>query len=96
MTDNKACPSSFEIGDKYYECEMGINIECTVCSKPECIGDGTWVWTALDDVGNRIDYRWTEGISDCYGPRLYTSPQYCRIVGGVPVFVTSNGAVITA
>lgn len=76
----------FEIGDVFYECEMGMNIEARFTSKPvshvEQMHDGPrtqWTWTAENTQnGQVINYLLTEGLSH-YGPRLYTQPEYVRV-----------------
>lgn len=76
----------FNIGDIFYECEMGMNIEAKVTSIPELEVDGdgrkSWSWMAENTQnGDEISYRLTEGLSH-YGPRLYTKPQYIHVSEG--------------
>jgi hypothetical protein len=85
----------FKIGDVFYECEAGINIEARV-TEPPVEGAGfegkrQWRWKAVNTQnGQEIDYLITEGLSH-YGPRLYRSPQYCGYVGGEIVFPLLGG-----
>lgn len=68
------------VGEVFYECEAGMNIEARVISIPvEDAGvDGKrrWSWKAENTQnGSVIDYVLTEGLSH-YGPRLYRTPEY--------------------
>lgn len=82
---------NFKIGDVFYECEMGMNIEARVTSEPvatfsEGLDKRQWTWTAENTQnGKQINYLLTEGMSH-YGPRLYRMPQYCRMVNGEMTF----------
>lgn len=81
---------ALRIGDVFYECEMGMNIEARVTSEPvetgELDGKRQWRWTAENTQnGKVINYLLTEGMSH-YGPRLYRIPQYCRMVDGEMTF----------
>lgn len=81
---------NFKIGDIFYECEMGMNIEAKVTSLPivKTTDDGReqirWMAVNTQD-GSEISYLLTSGMSQ-YGPRLYTQPQYCRVKDGVMTF----------
>lgn len=82
---------AFKIGDVFYECEAGVNIEARVTSKP-IVGEGhegrkTLSWEAVNTQNDEpISYFLTDGLGH-YGPRIYRQPQYGRIVDGV--WVTS-------
>jgi len=84
-------PSDLKIGDVFYECQSGFNIEARVTSTPESSTDGHegrthWKWTAENTQNDEvINYGLTEGMEH-YGPRLYDSPQYCHMVDGNIVF----------
>lgn len=91
---------TLKVGDVFYECEAGINIEARVTEAPvESIGfedRKQWRWKAVNTQnGKEIDYLLTEGLSH-YGPRLYRSPQYCGWVGGEIVFPLLGGGQINA
>jgi len=78
---------NLNIGDIIYECQYGENIEVRLTSNPvESPGfddHKQWSWTAENTQnGEVINYLVTENLSH-YGPRLYRTPQYCRIVNGV-------------
>lgn len=81
---------AFEIGDIFYECEAGMNIEARVKTKPvsemtDIVGEmrKQWRWTAENtQSGEEIAYLLTDGLS-CYGPRLYRSPQYVMFKDGI-------------
>lgn len=84
--------AAFKIGDVFYECEMGMNIEARVTSDPVSttsaeLGDKRqWRWTAENTQnGETINYLLTEGMSH-YGPRLYRTPQYCKFIDGEMTF----------
>lgn len=71
-------------GDVFYECEMGVNIRARVTTAPmlgeSYEGRKTLSWKAENtENGNLIDYMLTEGLGH-YGPRLYTAPQYCKLI----------------
>lgn len=76
-----------QVGDIFYECEYGTNIEARITSAPvesfsESLGKRQWKWTAENTQnGKVIDYLLTEGLSH-YGPRLYRQPQYIRFEDG--------------
>lgn len=83
-------PATFKVGDIFYECQSGANIEARVIEAPKKLvtGDGQtqWSWAAENTQnGERIDYLMTEGLPH-YGPRLYREPQYCRFHNGELVF----------
>ncbi|MCP4990071.1 MAG: hypothetical protein GY928_29720 [Colwellia sp.] len=91
---SKVEPKDFNVGDKYYECESGYNLELTVLTKPVKSDKNSWTWKAIDDSGKEVDYRLTEGMEH-YGPRLYSTPQYCSLNGeGGFVFKTIHGKII--
>lgn len=75
------------MGDVFYECEAGFNIEARVLTAPvedEKKVDGlrSWTWEAENTQdGSKINYRLTERLSH-YGPRLYRSPQYATFKDG--------------
>ena len=77
--------ASFSIGDVFYECEAGFNIEARVTSVPvetDFDGKRQFSWAAENtQTGENIDYLWTDGLSH-YGPRLYPHPQYTRVAAG--------------
>jgi hypothetical protein len=78
------------VGDIFYECEMFMNVEARVTEAPvpagEMDGRQQWRWKAENtQTGQSISYLLTEGLSH-YGPRLYRTPQYARVVDGKPVF----------
>lgn len=72
--------SQFKLGDVFYECEAGRNIEARVTRVPVAgqHGDGSrfldWVAENTQN-GEEITYRLTENLEH-YGPRLYDQPQY--------------------
>lgn len=77
---------NLKVGDVFYECEMGRNIEARVTEAPVegkgIEGRTTWSWKAVNTQnGKEIDYLITEGYSH-YGPRLYTDPEYVCFVNG--------------
>ena len=77
---------SLKVGDIFYECGGGMNLEARVTEAPvEQEGHGgrrQWRWKAINTQnGQEIDYLLTEGLSH-YGPRLYRGPQYCRVKNG--------------
>lgn len=79
--------AAFSVGQLFYESEAGSNYECIVKTVPvvEYGRDDkrSALWKAVNaQNGEEIAYRVTEGLMH-YGPRLYTMPQYVRIVGGV-------------
>lgn len=77
-------------GDTFYECQSGQNIEATVTSDVIHMG-AVYTWSAVDEEGNELSYRITEGFQH-YGPRLYTSPQYaCFSKERDILFKTVNG-----
>lgn len=78
--------ADFKIGDIFYECECGINIEARVTKEPIEVegfeGRRAWEWEAVNTQnGKKICYKLTEGYSH-YGPRLYTDPEYIQIKNG--------------
>jgi hypothetical protein len=81
---------AFTVGQLFYECESGDNYECVVTTVPVVTvadwDDGDKRQARFKAInaqnGVEIDYLATEGLMH-YGPRLYTEPQYVRIVGGV-------------
>lgn len=78
---------AFKIGDIFYECEMGLNIEARVTSKPvgNFVKDANMnqvSWTAENTQdGTVINYHLTEEMRH-YGPKLYDKPQYCAFIDG--------------
>lgn len=79
-------PLDLKIGDIFYECESGINIEAkvteAVTEHEGFEGRKQWKWKAVNTQnGKEISYMLTDGLSH-YGPRLYKSPQYARVVNG--------------
>lgn len=77
---------ALQVGDVYYECEMGLNIHIKVTSAPvlDETGEGREriEWDAINIVNNEaIHYLSTRGY-DHYGPYLYDQPQYITIRGG--------------
>lgn len=80
---------SLQIGDIFYECEAGMNIEARVLTVPKEVADEGrrhWEWQAENTKnGEVINYSLTEGLSH-YGPRLYRDPQYASIKDGVVNF----------
>lgn len=84
-----AYPGDFDVGSVFYECEYGRNIEAEVLTKPiktqtDVFGSARehFTWEAVSRLGKVIQYSWTEGFSNTYGPRLYTEPQYIRFKDG--------------
>lgn len=80
----------FKIGEKFYECQSGYNMEFIVLSIPVeqegYEGRKQWSWKAKNtQSGKEIDFLLTEGLSH-YGPRLYRQPEYCRIKDGEITF----------
>lgn len=83
-------PATFKVGDVFYECQSGANIEARVVEAPKMTrtddGKTQWSWVAENTQnGERIDYLLTEGMTH-YGPRLYRSPQYVRFRDGELIF----------
>lgn len=83
---SKIKPQSIKPGDLFYECASGMNIEAVavspvVESKSNFDKDRKqWSWTARNtQTGDLINYLQTEGLEH-YGPRLYSSPQYVRLM----------------
>jgi hypothetical protein len=86
---------TLKVGDEFFECQYGINIHCRVLSDV-IVSDyydefskrnrTQYKWTA-ENVCNqeKIDFLITEGL-ECYGPRLYNSPQYARFKDGDMIF----------
>lgn len=80
-------PSKLNVGDVFYECEMGVNIEARVTTKPEVVSKyedrlDQWAWKAENtQTGEVIDYLLTDDLSH-YGPRLYDQPQYGYVRDG--------------
>lgn len=77
---------SLSVGDVFYECEGGMNLESRVTEAPVETkgyeGRKKWTWKAVNTQnGGEINYLLTEGLSH-YGPRLYRQPQYCRFING--------------
>jgi hypothetical protein len=84
---------ALKIGDTFYECDYGINIKFVVNSIPQVSitnvfgKDRTHIsWTSTNCDGTITNHSITEGM-DCYGPRIYTEPQYVTIVDGSPELV---------
>ena len=83
-------PKNLSVGDLFYECEYGYNIEAKVTSAviktlTDVFGSykDHYSWVAVNtQTGEVINYSWTDGVSNTYGPRLYDSPQYVSIVSG--------------
>lgn len=89
-------PSDIKVGDIFYECEAGMNIEAKVTVAPivsnEFEGRKQWSWKAENTQnGDTIDYLITEGLEH-YGPRLYRQPQYCRVSNGEISFPLLGGS----
>ena len=81
---------TMKVGDIFYECEMGMNIECRVMTNPQEVanfdGKRVWEWQAENTkTKETIQYRLTEGLSH-YGPKIYSKPQYVCIENGKAVF----------
>lgn len=81
---------ALSVGDVFYECEMGMNIEARVTEAPKISGDfegrNQWSWKAENtQSGDVISYLLTDGLSH-YGPYIYREPQYARVVSGEMVF----------
>lgn len=75
-------PTTFKVGDIFYECQYGANLEARVTEAPtlKTLEDGRrqWSWTAENTQnGEKIEYLVTEGLEH-YGPRIYEEPQYFR------------------
>jgi hypothetical protein len=79
--------AAFKVGDVFYECEAGMNIEarCTsapVESKMESEDRRQLSWSAENtQTGEAISYLVTDGLMH-YGPHIYSQPEYGRIVDG--------------
>lgn len=79
-------PTNLKIGDLFYECEGGMNIEAkvteAVTEHEGFEGRKQWKWKAVNTQnGEEIDYLLTDGLSH-YGPRIYGQPQYCHVKDG--------------
>lgn len=72
-------PEDLDVGDTFYECYMGMNVEMIVETKPS-FEDNQWRWTAKNQEGNIQDYLITKGYEH-YGPKIYSQPQYVKIFG---------------
>jgi hypothetical protein len=83
--------AQMKVGDVFYECEMGLNIEARVTSLPVASNDNSegrrvLRWNAVNTQnGEPIAYLLTEGL-DHYGPRIYDQPQYGGMRNGEFVF----------
>ncbi len=97
-------PCDLQVGDVYYECESGFNIEATVITPvsteitKDCIIEGDkprkqWRWTSKDDSGREFNCLVTEGLEHYCG-KLYSRPQYISRVDGVMGFFTTSGKLI--
>lgn len=76
-------------GDVFYECEYGRNYEFIVVTEPKC-DNNKWTWTAKNTKTDQIvEYLITEGYEH-YGPRIYSQPQYVKMVNGEMVFLINE------
>ena len=78
--------AALKVGDVIYECGGGCNIEAEIITTPERFtgfdGFSAVKWKAKNTQnGDTISYLITAGLTH-YGPRLYRSPQYVKMVGG--------------
>lgn len=78
-------PTDLTVGQTYYECASGINLEAEVISPVEVSSfvDGDrerkqYRWKAKRRDGTEFDCLITEGFEH-YGPRIYLEPQYVSI-----------------
>ena len=82
-------PNELNVGDIFYECQSGMNIEAKVVTQPtseniDISGKERiqWKWLAVNTTTKEeIDYCLTEGLEH-YGPRLYSEPQYVYVKDG--------------
>lgn len=75
----KLHPKDMNVGDMFYECDLGYNFEMVVAEKPIKI-ENKWEWTATNRQGKIVEYLVTEGFEH-YGPNIYKYPQYFSIAG---------------
>lgn len=78
--------SEFKVGDIFYECSSGFNLEARVTVAPTETVDESgfrqWEWQAVNTQNESpISYLICERYM-AYAPKLYRSPQYMRLVGG--------------
>jgi hypothetical protein len=82
-------PNELNVGDIFYECQSGFNIQAKVTTQPKSKTITfmeeekiQWQWTAVNvTTGEEINYCLTEGLEH-YGPRLYSEPQYVYVKDG--------------
>jgi hypothetical protein len=67
-------PSNLNVGDVFYECEHGENLQMTVV-EPVSHENGQWKWAAKNESGEQFNYLITDGYEH-YGPKIYSEPQY--------------------
>lgn len=83
-------PEDLEVGDVFYECQYGINLEFVVKTpivKSKGFEDrDTYDWTAVSKKGTTTNFRLTKGLEH-YGPRIYEQPQYATIKNGEIDFI---------
>jgi len=79
--------SGLDVGDIFYECDYGHNLEARVISKPlRDESSDLWSWAAENTKnGKVIKYSWSKAFSH-YGPRLYNAPEYVHFIKGRTVF----------
>ncbi len=79
--------SGLDLGDIFYECEYGYNLEARVISKPfRDESSDLWSWVAENTKnGEVVKYSWSKAFSH-YGPRLYNTPEYAHFIEGRAVF----------
>ncbi len=98
MTTNRLTPADLKVGDVFYECEGGFNVEARVIEAPSQLPDAydgrtQWQWKAVNtQTGVEIEYRLTEGLEH-YGPRIYSAPQYARFDNGEMTFPLYGAAL---
>lgn len=85
-------PQDLKLGDKFYECEYGVNMEFEVVEAPVSeqteILDTThlqWRWKGKRKDGEIVEFLLTEGYGH-YGPKIYSSPMYLKRVNNELVY----------
>lgn len=82
---NRLQLKDLKVGNIFYECQYGINIEFEVSEVPvsstvNLMGKERtqWTWKAKTKKGIEEDFLLTEGLEH-YGPKLYRAPQYVKV-----------------
>lgn len=69
-------PKDLNVGDVFYECEYGENLEMTVVEEV-AHENGQYRWVAENKNGERFNYLITDGYEH-YGPKIYSEPMYVK------------------